>query len=77
MHFVDAGTDTGPIIAQATVPVLDDDTEESLAARILVQEHRLLPAVVSAVAKGLVHVTRAGDGRPRVHIDEPGKRSLA
>ena len=56
VHFVDAGTDTGPIIAQAVVPVLDTDDEESLRARILVEEHRLLPAVVRAVAEGRVSV---------------------
>lgn len=54
VHFVDAGTDTGPIIAQAVVPVLVDDTEEVLQKRILAEEHRLLPAVVRAVAAGKV-----------------------
>ena len=54
VHFVDAGLDSGAIIAQATVPVLDDDTEESLQARILVEEHRLLPAVVADLAAGRV-----------------------
>jgi phosphoribosylglycinamide formyltransferase 1 len=66
VHFVDAGTDTGPIIAQAVVPVLSDDTEESLQQRILVEEHRLLPAVVRAVAAGRVSV----EGR-RVRVDAP------
>ena len=41
VHFVDAGTDTGPIIAQAVVPVLDGDDEEALRLRILAEEHRL------------------------------------
>jgi phosphoribosylglycinamide formyltransferase-1 len=59
VHFVDGGTDTGPIIAQAVVPVLETDDEESLRARILVEEHRLLPAAVRAVAEGRVEV----DGR--------------
>ncbi|HXU83885.1 MAG TPA: phosphoribosylglycinamide formyltransferase [Polyangia bacterium] len=59
VHFVDTGTDTGPIIAQAVVPVLESDDEESLRARILTEEHRLLPAVVRAVAEGRVSV----DGR--------------
>jgi phosphoribosylglycinamide formyltransferase-1 len=63
VHFVDAGTDTGPIIAQAAVPVLPDDDEDSLRQRILAEEHRLLPAVVSAVAAGRVTV----DGR-RVRV---------
>ena len=39
IHFVDEGTDSGPIIAQAAVPVLDDDTEDTLGARVLEQEH--------------------------------------
>lgn len=56
VHFVDAGTDTGPIIAQAAVPVLPDDDEDSLRQRILAEEHRLLPAVVSAVAAGRVTI---------------------
>jgi phosphoribosylglycinamide formyltransferase 1 len=56
VHFVDAGTDTGPIIGQIAVPVLDSDDEESLRLRILAEEHRLLPAVVRAVAAGRVTV---------------------
>ncbi|MDN5344392.1 MAG: phosphoribosylglycinamide formyltransferase 1 [Clostridia bacterium] len=52
VHFVDAGTDTGPIIAQAVVPVRDDDTPETLAARILVEEHRLYPQVIKWIAEG-------------------------
>ncbi len=56
VHFVDAGTDTGPIIAQAAVPVLPDDDEDRLRQRILAEEHRLLPAVVRAVASGQVTV---------------------
>jgi phosphoribosylglycinamide formyltransferase-1 len=64
VHFVDAGTDTGPIIAQAAVPVLPDDSEESLQQRILAEEHRLFPAVVRAVAAGRVSV----EGR-RVRVD--------
>ncbi|MBK9518892.1 MAG: phosphoribosylglycinamide formyltransferase [Anaeromyxobacter sp.] len=52
VHFVDEGTDTGPVIAQAAVPVLDGDDEASLAARILVEEHRLYPAAVGWFAEG-------------------------
>lgn len=52
VHFVDAGLDTGAIIAQAAVPVLDGDTEEALGARILAEEHRLLPAAVADLAAG-------------------------
>ncbi|GAA0913991.1 phosphoribosylglycinamide formyltransferase [Rothia nasimurium] len=52
VHFVTAELDGGPVIAQARIPVLAGDTEESLAERLLVEEHRLLPAVVSAMAAG-------------------------
>lgn len=52
VHFVDEGMDSGPIIAQATVPVYEDDTEASLAARILAEEHRLYPAVIAQVLAG-------------------------
>jgi phosphoribosylglycinamide formyltransferase-1 len=71
VHFVDAGTDTGPIIAQAVVPVLDGDDEETLGARILREEHRLLVAALGAIADGEVTVVPAADGgRPRVHLGE-------
>jgi phosphoribosylglycinamide formyltransferase-1 len=56
VHFVDDGTDTGPIIAQAAVPILDDDTESSLAARVLAQEHRLLPQAIHQIATGQVTI---------------------
>lgn len=52
VHFVDEGTDTGPIILQKVVPVLDDDTEETLAARILVEEHKALPEAIQLWAEG-------------------------
>lgn len=52
VHFVDAGLDTGPIIAQAAVPVLDDDTAETLAARILVEEHRIYSEAIALVLSG-------------------------
>jgi phosphoribosylglycinamide formyltransferase-1 len=54
VHFVDAGTDTGPIIAQAAVPVLPGDDEASLSARILAEEHRLYPLAVRLVVTGKV-----------------------
>jgi phosphoribosylglycinamide formyltransferase-1 len=54
VHIVDAGVDTGPIIAQAAVPVLVDDTAETLHARIQVQEHRLLPGVIHQIAIGAI-----------------------
>jgi phosphoribosylglycinamide formyltransferase-1 len=56
VHFVDDGCDTGPIIAQAAVPVLDGDNVAALTARILVEEHRLYPAAIRAVADGRVRV---------------------
>jgi phosphoribosylglycinamide formyltransferase-1 len=52
VHFVTAELDGGPIVAQAAVPVLDDDTVESLSARILVEEHRLYPAAIAQVLSG-------------------------
>lgn len=56
VHFVDEGCDTGAIIAQAAVPVLEGDDEAALTARILVEEHRLYPAALRAVAKGQVEL---------------------
>lgn len=63
VHFVDEGTDTGPIILQEAVPVLDDDDAASLGARVLEVEHRLLPQAVELCCRGVLSV----DGR-RVHI---------
>ena len=51
VHFVDSGTDTGKIIRQVTVPVEEGDTPETLQARVLVQEHKLLPQVVADLCK--------------------------
>ena len=59
VHFVDEGTDSGPIIMQKAVPVLDDDTEETLAARVLKEEHIIFPKAVSLYADGRLRV----DGR--------------
>lgn len=52
VHFVDETLDGGPVIAQQVVPVYDDDTEETLAARILVEEHRLYPEAVARIVRG-------------------------
>ena len=52
MHFVDESLDGGPIIAQKVVPVRDDDTEETLAARILEQEHQLYAEALALVVSG-------------------------
>jgi len=69
VHLVDAGMDTGPIVAQAVVSVLDDDDEEALRARILEKEHELLPAVLQWIAEGRVEVHRPeGGARPRVRV---------
>ena len=66
-HFVDAGTDTGPIIAQSAVPVLPDDTRDSLAARILPREHELLVRTLQWIADERVQILDPLDGRrPRV-----------
>ena len=67
IHFVDASLDDGPIILQKAVPVRDDDTEETLAARILEQEHVFLPLAVRLFAEGRLRI----EGR-RVRIDTRG-----
>ncbi|WP_366922857.1 phosphoribosylglycinamide formyltransferase [Metallumcola ferriviriculae] len=59
VHFVDEGMDTGPIIAQKCVPVIEGDTTETLSARILQEEHRLYAAVLALLGKGLIET----DGR--------------
>jgi phosphoribosylglycinamide formyltransferase 1 len=56
VHFIDEGVDTGPIVLQAAVPVERGDTEETLAARILVQEHRLYPEAVRLFAQGRLRI---------------------
>ena len=65
VHFVTEGVDEGPIIIQAAVPILDEDTPETLSARILVQEHKIYPRAVQLFAEGRLRV----DGR-RVLIDD-------
>jgi phosphoribosylglycinamide formyltransferase-1 len=71
VHFVDDGVDTGPIVLQSAVPVRDDDTEETLAARILVEEHRLYPEAIRLYAEGRLRIEGRrvsgrgeGPGRP-------------
>ena len=56
VHFVDGGVDTGPIIMQAVVPILADDDADTLAARILEQEHRIYPRAIQLIAEGRVHI---------------------
>jgi phosphoribosylglycinamide formyltransferase-1 len=58
-HFVEEGLDSGPIIAQAAVPVLEEDTAESLSARILKEEHRIYPDAIALVLSGQYRI----DGR--------------
>jgi phosphoribosylglycinamide formyltransferase-1 len=64
VHFVDEGCDTGPIIIQAVVPVLDNDTEETLSARILEQEHKIYPEAIRLFSEGKLRI----EGR-RVKIE--------
>ena len=56
VHFVDAGVDSGPVILQKVVPVEPDDTVETLSARILKEEHKLLPRAITLIAQGKVSV---------------------
>lgn len=56
VHFVDDGVDSGPVILQKTVPVRDDDTEDTLAARILEKEHEAYPEAVKLFAQGRLKV---------------------
>ncbi|MFW5878607.1 MAG: phosphoribosylglycinamide formyltransferase [Myxococcota bacterium] len=73
VHIVDQGVDTGPILAQAAVPVLPEDDRESLASRIQRQERRLYPRVLQAIAEGRLEWT--GD-RPVLAGAEPVESSL-
>jgi len=72
VHFVTAQVDHGPIIVQAAVPVLDDDTEDSLAARVLAQEHRILPRAVRWFCEG--RLALAGS---RVRLSVPTRAAQA
>ena len=56
VHFVDEGVDTGPIIIQSAVQVFDDDTEETLAARILKEEHNIYPQAIQLFAEGKIEI---------------------
>ncbi|HOV79001.1 MAG TPA: phosphoribosylglycinamide formyltransferase [Bacillota bacterium] len=67
VHFVDEGMDTGPIIIQAVVPVLDDDDVDTLAARILEQEHRIYPEAIRLFAEGRLKI----EGRKVRITDRP------
>lgn len=65
VHFVDEGMDTGPIILQAVVPVCDDDTADTLADRILEQEHKIYPEAVGLIAEGRLKL----NGRKVVRVE--------
>lgn len=56
VHYVDQGCDTGPIIVQSAVPVKEKDTEETLSARILEQEHHIYPLAIEFIAKGKLKI---------------------
>ena len=56
VHFVDEGVDTGPIISQSAIQVFDDDTEETLSARILKEEHRIYPQAIQFYAEGKMEI---------------------
>jgi phosphoribosylglycinamide formyltransferase 1 len=73
VHFVTPEVDSGPIIIQAAVPVLDGDTPASLAARVLVQEHRIYPQAVRWFAEGRVRLGPAG----RVSVSAGGAPSAS
>lgn len=73
VHFVTPSLDHGPIIVQAAVPVLDGDDEASLAARVLVQEHRVYPLAVRWFVEGRLHVV---DGRVRCVAPQDGAAAL-
>ena len=75
VHFVTADLDGGPIIAQAAVPVVEDDTEETLAARVLVQEHRIYPQVVRWICED--RVALAPDGHVTIAQAATATGSLA
>jgi len=68
VHFVDAGPDTGPIIAQAVVPILNEDDDESLRQRVLKAEHRLLPTVLQWLAEGRVTAKPGPKGNERARV---------
>lgn len=73
VHLVRAEMDTGPIIAQAAVPVLDGDTPETLAARVLAAEHKLYPHALALLARGAIRIT---DGRATIIGSGSGATAL-
>jgi phosphoribosylglycinamide formyltransferase-1 len=79
VHLVDAGTDTGPILGQSAVPVLPDDDEARLAARILAEEHRLYPLILRLSVEGKIRVSgriahaQALPGAGELTLRNPGR----
>lgn len=71
VHFVDENLDAGPIVLQAVVPVLDSDTEESLSARVLKEEHRVYTEAVRLVLDSRYRV----EGRRVIHLEAQAKHS--
>ncbi|MGF1509450.1 MAG: phosphoribosylglycinamide formyltransferase [Myxococcota bacterium] len=71
VHLVDAGADTGPILAQTAVPVHPDDDEEALRQRILAAEHLLLPRVLRALVQGKLR-----KGTKRTYLDAPTSKDV-
>jgi phosphoribosylglycinamide formyltransferase-1 len=69
VHFVDENLDAGPIVLQAVVPVLDDDTPETLSARILKEEHRIYSEAVRIVLEGRFRI----EGRRVIHLADGAK----
>jgi phosphoribosylglycinamide formyltransferase 1 len=76
VHFVDAGTDTGPVIAQAAVPVLAGDDRDALAARILPREHELLVRALAWIAAGKVEVLPPGAPGARATVRVRGESTF-
>src|SRR5690606_41321063 len=73
VHFIDdQGVDTGPIILQRAVPVFEDDTPESLAERILVEEHQAYPEALALLASGRVRLV----GRRVISLNQTSASSL-
>ncbi len=70
VHFVTAALDDGPIVAQAAVPVLHDDDEDKLAARVLAAEHKLYPRALGLIAEGRVRID-GGKAIVEAAFDEP------
>lgn len=63
VHFVTPEVDVGPIVIQAAVPVLDDDTPQTLSARVLAEEHRIFPQAIRWFAEGRLSITAQGTVR--------------